>query len=79
MRDTGLTYTNYDERCTIMVISRTTSPEEFWNTLDHERGHAVEHIASALGLDNDGEEKQYLAGELAREMAPMAKHFICGC
>lgn len=79
MIDTGLTYTNDRCRSTVIVISRCSSTEEFWNTLDHEKGHATQHIGSAIGLDYAGEEQQYLAGELSREMYPAAKPFICGC
>lgn len=77
--DTGLTYTNDLRRATVVVISRSSSPEEFWNTLDHEKGHAVQHISSALGMDEAGESQQYLAGEIARRMHPVAKRFICKC
>lgn len=77
--DTGLTYTNDAHRGTVVVISASSSPEEFWDTLDHEKGHAVQHIASALGMDYMGEEQQYLAGEIARKMHPVARLFICAC
>lgn len=78
--DTGLTYTNNSKRGTVMVISESSSPEEFWNTMDHEKGHAVQHIGSALGLDYMGEAQQYLAGVIAKEMYPIARQFICkGC
>lgn len=77
--DSGLTYTNNERRATVMVISNTSSREEFWDTLDHEKGHAVQHIGSAVGLDPGGEEKQYLAGEIARKMYPVARRFICDC
>lgn len=79
MVNTGLTYTNDDMRTTVMVISRTSSPEEFWNTLDHEKGHAAQHIGAALNLDYTSEAQQYLAGEIAEQMYPVAKEFICDC
>lgn len=75
--DTGLTYTNDSMRATVIVISESSSPGEFWNTMDHEKGHAVQHIGSALGLDYMGEAQQYLAGEIAKEMHPVARRFIC--
>lgn len=74
--DTGLTYTNDASRATVMVISASSSPEEFWNTMDHEKGHAVQHIGTALGLDPAGEQWQYLAGEIAKRMHPVARGFI---
>ena len=76
MLDTGLTYTNEEAHGTVMVISKASNPGEFWNTLDHEKGHAAKHIAEALGLACSGEEVQYLTGELAKEMYPIARNYI---
>lgn len=75
--NTGLTFTNPAERISVSVISRTSSRKQFWNTLDHEKGHAVHHIADALGIDPDGEEYEYLAGDLAERTYPVAKQFLC--
>lgn len=76
MLDTGLTYTNNLVRSSVIVISESSCPEEFWSTLDHEKGHVSKHIAEALGIDCNGEEIQYLSGEIARKMYPVARHFI---
>lgn len=76
--NTGLTYTNPEVGQTIMVIGRTDSPEQFWNTLDHEKGHAVMHIAGAKSISHQGEEYQYLSGALCQQLYPVAKMFICG-
>ena len=77
LKDTGLTYTNPTLRETVVVIGSTNSPEQFWNTLDHEKGHVVMHIAGAIGLDHESEEYQYLSGALGQEMYPAARMFIC--
>lgn len=74
--DTGLTYSNDAKRGTVMVISESSSPDEFWSTMDHEKGHASQHIAEALGIDYRGEEQQYLTGEIAKKMHPVARLFI---
>lgn len=76
--NTGLTYTNPDVAHTVMVIGRTDSPEQFWNTLDHEKGHAIMHIADANGIDHGSEEYQYLSGALCQQLFSVAKMFICG-
>lgn len=73
----GLTYSNFDRRLSLMVIGLTDSPEQFEDTLTHERGHLVTHIAQALELDPYGEDVQYLCGEIARQMFPIAKKFLC--
>ena len=78
-RNTGLTYTNPDVRTTVMVVSATSGPEEFWNTLDHEKGHVAEHIAEALDIPREGEEFQYLRGSLAESMYSGAVSFVCPC
>lgn len=75
--DTGLTYSNYPLRRTIMVISRTSSPEQFQDSWDHEKGHLVKHIAEAFVLDPFGEKVEYLAGYIGRAMFPVAKRFLC--
>ena len=36
--NTGLTYSNFEHRRTVMVIAMTTSPEQFQNSWDHEKG-----------------------------------------
>lgn len=75
--NTGLTYTNSDMRTTVMVVSEASGPEQFWNTLDHEKGHVAEHIAEALDMSRDDEEFQYLRGSLAESMYPAAVAYIC--
>ena len=77
LKDTGLTYTNAKERTTIIVLSRTSSKAEFANSWVHEIGHCSKHIALAYGLDCNGEEVNYLGGELAREMQPIAARLMC--
>lgn len=75
--NTGLTYSNTNDKCSVVVIGLTTSPEEFQNTFDHEKGHLAMHISSAFGLDVYGEEYQYLTGAIGQEMFKIAKKFLC--
>lgn len=49
--NTGLTYSDYRRRETVMVISLTSTPEEFQNSWDHEKGHLCRHISKAFGID----------------------------
>ena len=55
-RNTGIIYSNFQERETVMVISRTSSPEEFLNSWEHEKKHLARHIEQAYGIDPFGEE-----------------------
>ncbi len=60
-----------------MVIALTSSPAQFQNSLDHEKGHLCRHISRAFGIDPYSEEEQYLAGEIGQSMFPVAKRFLC--
>ena len=73
--DTGFTYSLYN--ASVVVLSKTSSADEFASTYDHEKGHLVRHISKALGFDPYSEAEQYLAGEISRRMFPVAKHFLC--
>ncbi len=77
--NTGLTYSNMDMRESIMVIARTSSAAEFAHSYDHEKGHLAKHIALAFDIDPFGEELQYLSGDIAKKMFPVAKTFMCDC
>ena len=76
-KNTGLTYTNIKNRYSVVVIGLTTTPEEFQNTFDHEKGHVAMHICSALKIDPFGEEYQYLTGAIGEKMFKIAKRFLC--
>lgn len=71
----GFTFTN--RKHTLIVIGPTSNVEEFANTLDHEKGHLVTHICQYYFIDPYGEEKQYLAGEVSRQVYKCAKYFLC--
>ena len=73
----GLTYSNFKNRCSVVVIGLTKAPEEFQNTFDHEKGHLAMHIGEALDMDIFGEEYQYLSGMIGQLMFKVAKRFLC--
>ena len=77
--NTGLTYSNFERRETVMVIAKTSSPEQFQNSFDHEKGHLCRHISQTFGIDPYGEEEQYLQGYIGQKMFPVAKKFLCEC
>lgn len=79
MLDTGITYSNYQTRRTVMVIGKTSSPSEFMNSFDHERKHLEAHIAQAYNMDPWGEEIAYMSGEIARDLTEDVQRFICDC
>ena len=73
----GLTYSNLKNRRSVIVIGKTTSPAEFQNTFDHEKGHLAMHICDADGIDPFSEEYQYLTGDIGERLFYVAKHFVC--
>lgn len=75
--NTGLTYTNNIARASVVVIALTDSPEQFQNSLDHEKGHLCKHIVQAININPYGEEAQYLAGSIGQKMFKVAKLFMC--
>ena len=75
--NTGLTYSNFEDRETVMVIALTSSPGEFQNSWDHEKGHLCRHISQVFNIGPYGEEAQYLSGEVGQKMFPIAKNFLC--
>ena len=77
--DTGLTYSSGEKRTSVMVISNTSSAEEFFNSLLHEMRHLEEHICEASGIEPYGEPVAYLVGDLAREIYPTVGKLLCNC
>jgi len=75
--NSGFTCTMEQSRTSLIVIGQVTSAAEFWNTFDHEKGHASTHVAEALGLDPNGEERQYLSGTIAKEAFKVARLYVC--
>lgn len=77
--DSGLCYSNYPSRKSVLVVALTSSADEFLNSITHEATHACVHIATALGVDHKSEEFAYLVGDLCQEMYPEVKHLLCDC
>ena len=48
----GLTYTNKDDRETIIVIGYSSDVAEFVNTLTHEINHFIEHVMEDLHIQS---------------------------
>ena len=77
--NTGLTYTNTDKRETLIVIAKASDGAEYWNSLDHEKQHLLQDIATADGIDPFGEEISYISGEFIRDLFNVAKSVLCDC
>ena len=59
----GLTYSNLDLKSSVIVISKTSSFDQFINTVSHEYFHLLCHLSKALDIE-DEETLANLNGEL---------------
>lgn len=75
--NSGICYSNKQERISVMVITRTSSPEEFYNSSVHEIAHLATHIAQRDGISLQGEEICYLQGDFAAKIYPKVKNLLC--
>lgn len=76
-KNTGFTYSNYRNRESVVVISKTTSAAQFFNTTMHEFKHLSSHIAKACGYDETDEPIAYIMGDLAELIYPDISHLLC--
>lgn len=77
--NSGLCYSNYSSRKSVLVVALASSADEFLNSITHEATHACVHIATALGVNHKSEDFCYLVGDLCQEMYPKVKHLLCDC
>lgn len=75
--DSGYTHTDFNRRETLMFMSKTTSHEQMYDSIQHETRHAADHIGEYCGMEARGEDSAYLQGEIARKMFPGAAMVIC--
>lgn len=75
--NSGFTYSNTAKGLSVMVITKTTSADEFQDTFDHEKGHLAAHIALAEKVNPWGEEIEYLRGEIGKQTFKKAKYLLC--
>lgn len=77
--NSGLTYSNFLNRESVIVISRVTSAEQFVKTWRHEIGHLATHIASAYKFNLKNEEVQYIGDDIVGETWWVVRDMICEC
>lgn len=74
--DTGFTYSNYEKRCSIVVIHKASSIGEFINTFEHEKNHLEMHICEALDINPYSEKAAHMSGDLAQLILEEALYSI---
>jgi hypothetical protein len=77
--NTGLTYYSSQNREAIMVIAKTSSAAEFYNSLVNELSHLTAYIAKNEQMTFTGEEIAYLEGDLAVRIFPVVQPLLCDC
>lgn len=77
--NTGVTYSNFRDRKTVMVIALTSSAKEFEKSWRHECGHLATHICQALDITPYGEEIQYIGDDIVEKMWEYAHPLLCEC
>lgn len=77
--NSGLTYSNFYDRKSVIVIALTSTPIEFAKSWRHEMGHLATHIAIANSIDLTGEEVQYIGDDIVGETWKVAQLFLCEC
>jgi len=73
----AITFSNSKSRSSVIVIGKTSNPEEFSNSYDHEKFHLAMHIAKENNIDPYSEELAYLIGEIGFNTFKVARRFLC--
>ena len=75
----GLTYASLKERETLIVVAKTSSAAEMFNSVTHEIDHAAEFTFPLIGIEPGTEEAAYFKGGVAREIFPLVQPYMCEC
>lgn len=72
----GLTYTDNENRHTLIVIGHTSDIFQCINSLEHECNHLEMHICEYFGISPYSEEASYLSGSIKEIIARNAWHSL---
>lgn len=75
----GITYSSGMLRRTVMVIAKTSSAAELFDSFFHELKHFEEQIGEICDIDQRSEEAAYLRGGMAKTMFPKIAPMLCDC
>lgn len=73
----GATITSDKYKESIIIISETTTPAEFFNTMVHELNHLSDDISRVFKIPCTGEKISYMIGDIGMKMFPMAEDYLC--
>lgn len=74
--DTGFTYSNFLNKCSLLVLHKASSLGEFINTFEHEKNHLEMHICEALDINPYSEKAAHMSGDLAQMIIEKALYSI---
>ena len=74
--NSGFTHSNLNKRFSIIGIGKTTSKEQFFNTLIHEIKHLQSHICKYYNVPEDSEDAAYLIGYIAMKIYNTIKYHL---
>ena len=77
--NTGLTYSNYETRESVMVVALSSDSKQFHRCLMHEIRHLQSHIATADGISEKSEEVCYLLDDIIDLVHDTCSSLICKC
>lgn len=72
--NTGMTYSNPNFKTSVVCISKTTSNEQFMNTVVHEAKHVQTTICEYYKIDEKSESAAYLIGYIVQRMYRVFKN-----
>lgn len=75
--NTGATITSDRYKESVIIISQTTTPAEFFNTMIHELNHLSDSIAKVFKIKCNGEEISYMIGNIGIKMFPFVEQYLC--
>ena len=75
----GICFSDKYSRTSIMVVAKTSSAAEFYDSTVHEFCHMAGQIARIIGADPAGEDVAYMVGDMARDFYPSIRHLLCDC
>ena len=73
----GFTFSDYENRCSVIGVGIADSGEQFLNSFVHELRHLVDDMAYADGLSPGGEETAYLTGNITLGVADIVCRYSC--
>lgn len=77
--NSGLTFSNYRRRQSVVVVALSSSAKQFHRCLIHELRHLQSHIASADNIDEKSEQVCYLLDDIVGLVHETCAPMMCGC